>query len=426
MRWILLVLLSLGMVIAYVDRINLSVALAIRDFTNYFSLGDGERGALNSAFFWSYALAQIPAGWAVDRYGSKYPFAWGFLFWSIVSAGTALATTAGQLFSLRLLLGLCEAVVTPASMRWIRYHFDESSRGLALGIYTTGSKIGSAIAAPLTAALIQGYGWRGMFVVLGLGCLAWLAFWLPLAPDDRAQAATARNGEPALRSLTFAALLSSPAMWGIIIGAFCYSYFYMFYMTWLPAYFIERRGLSLEQMSLYTAASFAGMAVIAAPAGWLADRMIARGHDAIRVRRGFTIAGMLLASSEVIGAFSKSNHTALVFAVVSLAGLGLTTANYWALTQALMPKGSMGKVTGIQNCANNLSGIAASVLTGWLKKTTGSYEAPMLAILVFLLIGVAAYYLLARERFAGVNLPARWKAVPDRQEATHRNVAPPR
>ena len=63
LRWTLLILLSLGMVIAYVDRINLSVVLAIPDFARRFSLSDSDRGMLNSAFFWSYALAQIPAGW---------------------------------------------------------------------------------------------------------------------------------------------------------------------------------------------------------------------------------------------------------------------------------------------------------------------------------------------------------------------------
>jgi MFS transporter, ACS family, D-galactonate transporter len=334
----------------------------------------------------------------VDRYGSKYPFAWGFLFWSIVSAGTSMVGTVWQLFSLRLILGVCESVVTPASMRWIRYHFQEKSRGLALGIYTTGSKVGSAIAAPLTAALIQGYGWRGMFIVLGMGCLVWLVFWIPLAANDRKEARAIQQDQGT--AFTFGQLLAAPAMWGIIVGTFCYSYFYMFYMTWLPSYFVERRGLSLHEMSLYTAASFAGMAVIAAPAGWLADWMIRRGHDPVRVRRGFTIAGMLAASSEVLGAFSKSNQMALFFAVIALAGLGLTTANYWALTHALMPKKSIGRVIGIQNCANSLSGVAASILTGWLKTATGSYEAPMIAIVVFLMIGVVAYFALARERFS--------------------------
>ncbi|MEO7650907.1 MAG: MFS transporter [Bryobacteraceae bacterium] len=404
-RAVLLGLLSLGMVIAYLDRINLSVALAVKDFTGYFQLTDQDRGLLNSAFFWSYAALRIPAGWLVDRYGSKYTFGTGLLLWSLVSSGTAIATTAKQLFGLRLVLGICESVVTPASMRWIRYRYAEQERGLALGIYTTGSKIGSAIAVPVTTALILHFGWRGMFVVLGLGCAVWLVPWMLLAENDWKKTGAAQKVEDEAPPLSFAELMASPAIWGIIVGAFCYSYFYMFYMTWLPAYFLEQRHLSLTEMSYYSAASFAGMAIVAAPAGWWADRLIGQGHDAVRIRRRFTMIGMLLASCEVIGAFSSSNSVALFFAVVSLAGLGFTTANYWALTQALIPRTSIGRVIGIQNCANSLSGIAASILTGWLKETTGSFEAPFVAILVFLLIGVAAYHFLAREEFKPVSRP---------------------
>ncbi|HTM49997.1 MAG TPA: MFS transporter [Bryobacteraceae bacterium] len=399
-RYVILILLSLGMVVAYLDRINLSVALAVKDFTDYFQLTDPQRGALNSAFFWSYAAMQIPAGWLVDRYGSKYPFAISFLFWSLASAATSLVETARQLFALRFVLGVCEAAVTPASMRWIRYHFREKERGMAVGIYTSGSKIGSAIAAPFTAALIHYLGWRGMFFALGLGCLLWLVPWLILAEDDRKQSRSQPvESGPKAPPLSFLDLVRSPAIWGIIVGTFCYSYFYLFYMTWLPAYFLEQRHLSLKAMGIYSAASFAGMAVVAAPAGLWADRIIARGRDAVTVRRMFTITGMLIASCEVVGAFSKDNSVALLFAVVSMAGLGFTTANYWALTQALTPPNSIGRVIGIQNCANNISGIVASILTGWLKEKTGSFEAPMVAILVFLLIGVAAYHFLAREEF---------------------------
>jgi MFS family permease len=388
------------MVVAYVDRVNFAVVLTVPEFLGAFQLDDRWRGLLNSAFFWSYAVLQIPAGWVVDRHGSKFPFALGFLLWSLVSAGTALAKSVEQLFLLRLILGICESIVTPASMRWIRFNFPEQQRGLALGIYTSGSKIGTTVAVPLTTLLIRLSGWRGMFAVLGIGCLIWLIPWLILAKNDFRRANGPELPERSANPLSFAELLASPALWGIIIGAFCYSYFIMFYLTWLPAYFVERRGLSLEGMSVYTMASFAAMAIVSAPAGHLADRMIAAGRYVVRVRRGFTIAGMLLASTEVFGAFSDSNAVALFFAVLSLAGLGLTTANYWALTQTLMPASSIGRVIGIQNCANSLSGIAASLLTGWLKEATGSYEAPMAAILVFLLIGVIAYYFLARERFS--------------------------
>src|SRR5437762_12347539 len=73
-RWLIVGLLNLGVVIAYVDRTNLSVALTVPDFRNHFHLTDQDRGALNSAFFWSYALLQIPAGWVVDKYGVKLPY----------------------------------------------------------------------------------------------------------------------------------------------------------------------------------------------------------------------------------------------------------------------------------------------------------------------------------------------------------------
>jgi ACS family D-galactonate transporter-like MFS transporter len=171
-------------------------------------------------------------------------------------------------------------------------------------------------------------------------------------------------------------------------------------MTWMPAYFVERRHLSLSDMGLYTFFSFGGMAAVAAASGWAADRLIARGRDAVAVRKAFTIAGFLIASTELIGALSDSVPVALFFAVFSLSGLGLATANYWALTQTLIPGGAIGRIVGIQNCAANLPGIVAPILTGWLIHATGNYDAPMQAILFFMILGIAAYALLVREKYA--------------------------
>jgi MFS family permease len=398
-RWSVIGLLSLGMVIAYVDRSNLSVALAVREFQSLFRLGDQDRGAVNSAFFWSYALLQIPAGWVVDRYGVKYPYAIGFLLWSAVSAASALAGSVRQLFALRLLLGVGESVVTPASMRWIRFHFDEKERGLAVGLYMTGTKIGPAVGAPLAAALIAAYGWKAMFAALGLGGLLWLVPWLLMVRNDDRAIERGRAASPAPQA-DMASLLASPVIWGTIVGTFCYMYFVYFCITWMPAYFIERRGLSLASMGAYTFFSFGGMAAVAALAGWAADRLIARGARPVRVRKAFTIAGFLVASTEVAGALSDSSAVALFFAVFSLAGLGLATANYWALTQTLIPGGAIGRIVGIQNCAASLPGIVAPILTGWLKHKTGSYDAPLFAIWIFLILGVAAYLFLVREKFA--------------------------
>jgi MFS-type transporter involved in bile tolerance (Atg22 family) len=142
--------------------------------------------------------------------------------------------------------------------------------------------------------------------------------------------------------------------------------------------------------------SFGGMAVVSILAGWAADRLIGRGSDAISVRKIFTILGFVLASTEVFGAISHSQNVSLFFALFSLSGLGLATANYWALTQTIVPKGAMGRAVGVQNFASNCSGIVAPIVTGWLKETTGSYLAPMVAVLVILMVGVVSYGLLVK------------------------------
>jgi MFS transporter, ACS family, D-galactonate transporter len=398
-RWTIIGLLSLGMVIAYASRSNIGVAITVPHFVKTFQLSDTDRGTLNSAFFWTYALLMIPAGWVVDRFGVKIPYAVSFLFWCIASAATGFGRTVPQLLVLRMMVGAGEAIVPPASYKWIRNNFEEKQRGLANGLYMAGTKIGPAIGTPIAAWLIVKYDWRMMFALIGLGGLVWLIPWMLLVKcDDRrpAMQATKTQTPP----VPFSKIMASPAMWGTIIGTFSNMYFVYFCMTWMPAYFVERRNLSLSKMGLYTFFSFGGMAIMATLAGWAADRIIARGYDAVTVRKWFTIAGFLMAGTELIGAQSSSVNVSLFWAIFSLSGLGLATANYWAITQTLFPAASIGKATGVQNTSASLAGIAAPILTGWLKEITGSYVAPMQTIWFFLVMGVLCYAFLVREKYA--------------------------
>lgn len=400
-RWLVVALLGLGMIIAYVDRANLSVALAVDSFNRFFRLGDADRGFLHSAFFWSYALLQIPAGWAVDRYGVKFPYALALGVWSLLSAATAWARSVPQLVLLRVSLGAAESIVSPASLRWINGNLAEERRGLAIGIYAAGTKLGPAVGGPLAAWLIAAYGWRAMFAVLGFSGLLFLIPWLALASDDKSTAPPAPDAEHARRTgASFGAVMAMPAMWGILFGTFCYGYFAYFCITWLPIYFVEERHLSLRLMGVYTMLSFGGLAAMATAAGWAADRIIAHGADAVRVRRAFTVAGFALGATEVLGMCVDSQFWALFFAVFSLSGLGLATANYWALAQTLVPGTTIGRITGFQNCASNLAGIAAPLITGWLKQSTGGYLAPMAAVCLILLAGLATFLLLVRREYA--------------------------
>ncbi len=400
-RWTILSLLCIGFMIAYFDRVNLSVALADKEgFLSFFQLTNADRGLLGSAFFWSYALLQIPSGWIVDRFGVKWTYAIGFLLWSLTSAATAWVTSFQTLLLLRIALGIGESVVTPAAMRWIRFNFDESRRGTAGGILMASAKVGPALGSFIATKLLTSAGWQNMFLTIGLGSLIWLLPWaLVMTNDDRAREQAAKKSA-GTADISFLTVMKSPVIWGTIVGTFCYQYFVYFALTWMPAYFKEAFQMSLNDSGVFTAASFLAMAVIATLAGFAADHLIAKGKDAVLVRRCFTIAGFLTAGAGLIAALNTPKEIALWMVIASLGGLGLTTANYWALTQTLMPGAAVGRIVGVQNCAASLPGIVAPILTGALISSSGGYQGPILAVLLFLGLGVTMYLTVIQRKYA--------------------------
>ena len=401
-RWIIVGLLSIGAVIAYCSRTNISAALAYPPFVEHFHLSNIDRGVLNSAFFWSYMILQIPTGWLVDRYGVRIPYAVSFVVWCLASAVTGLTRSVAELATLRVITGAGEAIVTPASFRWMRQHFSEEQSGLAVGVYMLGTKIGPAVGAPLAAWLITLYDWHLMFVIVGLTGLIWLIPWLLMVRNDRPQVLRGDPAKPrATATLPLRNIMASPVVWGSIIINFCYNYFVFYCMTWMPAYFVEQRHVSLTKMGLFSFFSFAGIAIVALLAGWAADMIIKRGANAVFVRKAFVIAGFAIACTELIGVRSSSVQGALFWAVVSLSGLGLTTANSLALCRmTLIPPQAVGLVTGVQNVSTSLAGIVGPILSGWLLQVSGGYQAPMMAIFFFLVLGGLSCMVLLRPQWS--------------------------
>lgn len=399
-RWLIVLLLCLAFIVAYFDRQNLSFALTVADFKRFFNITEADRGLLNSAFFWSYTLLQIPAGWLIDRYGVKKPFAVCFLIWSVVSGLTAWATSISQLFFLRFLLGAGESVNTPAGMRWIRLNFPQRQHGFVMGLYQASAKVGPALGAPLSAFLLRDYGWQTMFMVLGFGALLWLIPWLLLVKDNDRELEKTVFKKTETGQLTFRQLLSNRVTWGIIIGSFCYQYFNYFCLLDLPSYFADRWHLNLSQNGAYTGFSYLGFAIVAILAGLAADSIIRRGKDLIKVRKAFICGGFLIACTELAGVYAPDEQTAIFIAIFSLSGLGLATGNYWALTPAMLPGAPAGRLAAIQNAAANLPGVVVPLMTSYLRRTTGGWDAPLFAVFIFLLIGIASYIFLVRKEYA--------------------------
>jgi MFS family permease len=399
--WSILALLALGLLIAFVDRTSLSSALADKNFVAEFALTSVERGWLNSAFFWSYGLMQMPMGWVVDRYGVKWPYTICFLLWCAAATLTGMVTALSALIMMRLIIGAAEAVVIPASYRWIGSNFDESQKGLAVGLFSMGGKFGPAIGAPIAAWMIVNYSWQFMFIATGLVGVVWLLPWLAMVRNDFPTKAELAVAKRKASSVSLGSLLSSPVVWGGMVNNFCYGYFTFYCMTWMPAYLVEQRGLSLSSSGLYTFVSFAGIAIVATLAGWGADRIIARGKDAVKVRKAFIVAGFIGGSTVLFGAYAPSLEAALFWNVLSLSLLGLVTANNLALCKlTLIPKQAIGLNTGVQQVATSLAGGISASLSGWLLHISGNYKLPMLVIFVFLLIGATSTLILLQRKWA--------------------------
>jgi len=361
---------------------------------------------MNSVFLWSYLVLQIPMGWIVDRYGYKFPYAFSWVIWCLASAATGLVANTTGLAATRLAFGAGEAVMMPASYRWIRNNFAETQSGLAVGIFMIGTKLGPAIGPLLAGYMMVAYGWKAMFVIIGIGGLLWLIPWMLLVSDDKPKVAALASEKRYKSAISLTSILSSPLVWGTIIINFCYNYFVFYDMTWLPDYLKNHHHLSFQKERLFTFFSFMGIAIVALLAGWAADIMIKRGMDKVIVRKAFVIGGFVLACTEILGAKTDSVNVALFWCVVSLSGLGLATANHLALCRlTLIPKPAVGIVTGVQMVSTALAGIAAPIVSGWLLDTTGSYTAPMQVIFVVLVIGALTTFFLLQEKWAP-RLPA--------------------
>lgn len=395
-RWWIIGLLCFAALVNYVDRNNLSVAAV--PVMEDFDFSPAVAGTLMSAFYWTYTLLQIPSGWAVDRFGLRWTYGLSFLIWSLSSAAIGLARSFNQILVLRLILGLGQAAVQPVSLTYIRTNFDDEEQGFPTAVYVQGMMIGPAVGGFLGGALLEELGWRQLFILTGLLPCVWLAPWFLLAPTGRAKLTS--QDQPPTAKVPLRKLFANPAVWGITITAFFYSYFWYFIMSWLPAYLVMERDMSFLDMGIYTALPFIAMAVVAPSAALLADHWSRRTGRPILVRKIFIISGYLLGSSTLLLIWTESVQAASAILIFSLASIGLTSANYWALTQAISPRAFVGRAVGYQNTISNLAGICAPILTGVLVGESKNFSSSIAFASVSLWIAAASYAFLVRESSA--------------------------
>ncbi|MBV9829523.1 MAG: MFS transporter [Alphaproteobacteria bacterium] len=399
MQWVAIALVTAAIALNYMDRSTLAIGnLKIRD---EFGISATAIGALQSAWALTYGIAQLPSGYLLDRVGPKVLVGATMVLWSLAQAAGGFASRYTWLLWSRVALGAAEAPCFPSATRSTSDWFDIKDRGRPSGLYTSGAYIGPALAPPLLTGLMLAYGWRVMFVVMGVAGVVAAAVWFlvyrdakstVLDAEDEAYLAPNRNAKSSVSVRQWTHLFRFRAMWALMLGAFCTGYITWMYQTWLPAYLEMQQHISIAKTgflaSIPLLCAFAGALV----GGWLSDWLVARGVGLVASRRLPLIIG-LIASAAFTGlaAAATDGTTAVACVSASMFCMQFGITCKWILVTAVTPQAYCASAASNQNFAGFLGGTCSPIVTGFIVDVTGSFVVALAVGAVITLIGAAFF-----------------------------------
>ncbi|MET8948979.1 MFS transporter [Streptomyces sp. NPDC004542] len=404
-RWVLVALLVIGGVVNYLDRSNLSVANTT--IAKEFGLSSTQMGLLLAAFAWPYALANLPAGYLVDRFGPKRMYAWAAGLWSLVSVVSATAGSYGALYAARVALGVSEAPFFTSGLKVNQRWFAQDERALPISVVNTGSQIANAIAPPLLTSLMLLLGWRGMFVTIGALGLVIVLVWLRVYRDPTLREQVAIKGAetetPApsgTRNAGWGQLFRQRNTYFMIVGAFGIFYTVWVYLTWLPSYLETSRGFSLAATGWLASLPFLCGIVGVLTGGFLSGRLIKRGVSPVTSRKIPIAGGAALAAAAVLPvAYVDSTPLAMVLLSVGYFAAQVPIGCLWTLASDVAEPHHVASLGAIQNFGGFLGATLAPIVTGSiLDATGGSYNYVFLVGGVLLLVGGSSYLFFVKDR----------------------------
>lgn len=404
------------MFVNYLDRVNISVSQqALHDA---FGVTTITFGYLLSAYSWTYAALQLPSGVLLDRFGVRRVGCISTLLWSLASFFSAAAAGLGSFFVARLLLGIGEAPTFPGNSKAVGYWFPDRERSLATAFFDSAAKLGPALGVPFVGLFLLHFGWRWSFACTALISLIYFALfsWIYKNPSEdtklsdterqfivrgRAQSeAVSKNGNGA----SIGYLLSQRKVIGLVLGSAAYNYTFYLLLTWLPSYLSTSLHVNLHDSLLYTSVPwiFAALTDFVI-GGWMVNELIRRNFDSSRVRQIVLIFGTALGLGILGAAEAHTPAAALFWISISIGGLAAAAPVGWSIPSLIAPAGSVGRLGGILNFGNQLSAIAAPIITGYVASSTRSFAWAFAVASLFLVIGIGGY----------VFLLGRIEAIPD-------------
>ena len=377
----MLSLLALSVFINYIDRANLSIAAPL--LKDELGLSPWQLGVLFGSFFWTYDAFQIPSGWLIDRFDVSWVLALGFFIWSCATAATGVMHSFALLLIARLVLGTGEAAAYPSYAKILARDFSGRHRGLGNGAIAAGQLCGPAFGTFAGGILIARFGWRPVFIVLGLVSLVWLIPWLRWRPrvPSSAEVTSRASGSP------IRAILRQRSLWGACLTHFCCNYLVYFLLLWLPYYLVRERGFSMQGMAKIGGVAFLCAAISAVISGWVSDRWITAGPSASSLRKSILVVGLSGAGLSLLLCVIAAPVLSIILLFGASTLYGILNPHLFAGAQTLAGPRVAGQWMGVQNFAGNLAGIVMPLLTGFLVDRTGNFFWPFAVVGGFAVIG---------------------------------------
>jgi sugar phosphate permease len=400
-RWTFVILLLIGAIVNYLDRANLSIANTT--IAAEFGLSSTKMGVLLSAFLWPYAIANLPSGWLVDKFGSKKMFSWACGLWSTATLICSFVSSYPIFYMMRIFLGIAESPFFTVGLKVNQKWFSNEERGVPVSVINTGSQIANAVAPPLLTSLMLTLGWRGMFVIIGILGFAVLLVWMKLYRDPTSEetlaikgslelAAEQRKAESSEKQASWGELFKFKNTWSMIIGNFGIMFTIWVYLTWLPAYLVKARGFSLQQMGVVASIPFICGIIGVLVGGYLSDYLIGKGIQAITARKVPIVGGAILAAASVAPLpFIKSTIISVILLSVGYFASQLPSGVIWTLAADVAPSNQVASLGAIQNFGGFLGAAMAPIVAGIIIDKTGNFNNVFLLGAGLLILGAISY-----------------------------------
>ena len=390
--WLALSLLLAITIINFIDRQTVSVLAPVLRAALH--LSNEQYGRIVAVFQFGMMSCEFPMGWIMDRWGVRFGLAGAVLWWSTATAMQSVTKTGTELGLTRFWMGTGECGNYPGGIKAIFRLFGPEQRTLAIGIFNSGSMVGSTLAPPLVVYLAHTYGYRAAFLVpASLGAL-WVPLWLLVYRDPPADPAVAPQATP------LPVLLRQSSAWAVMLCRFFNGPVLQFYWYWIPSYLYSVRHLSLLQVGFLGWIPFLLGDAGGVAGGWVADSLVRRGVGIYTVRRITMFSGAAFCIASL--AVPYLNNTTAAFLAIGIAVMAdnFVSANMFGAVTDLFPDHTVGRATGLTGVAGGLSGILFPLLTGYLVDHV-SYAPVFLMVAFMPLFGAASLFLFGRKYRTG-------------------------